>query len=472
MHLGVLTLGFSLSSAHAAPAKEAISLQRLLETVQGYHPKLASANAKGQAAKAYLTSAKGSFDPKLSAGADIRPVGQSRFGSVSAKVSQRTPFWGLSGFAGYQLGWGDFPIYMGDRKTGTLGKLKAGVSLPVLSGGKIDQARADIQQRGLQVSAQQCEIEKVRLDLLQEAANVYWDWVARALEVQIKQELLSVAQARGLALQTRLDNGAVAAIVLLDNQRLIIARESKLIEAERKLNQSGVKMSLFWRDANGDPSLVQASQVPETLGPRGGTHLRDHGLGHHSPQAIDEALARMPELCRLRASIADAQVQVALTRNQRLPSLDLSGYVARYLGDKIPVLPTDVGVGVQFSVALGLRKVTGKWRAAQASLESLMQKRRGMRDKVAASLAKARIERMAAHRQLQIADRKVLLSQDMAKAERAKFEQGASDLILVNLREQALADAQRDRVSAWANLQKSKVQELRAQGLDPLSSSS
>lgn len=462
--------GLLSAPARAQPQEASvIHLQDYLQVVEQHHPKFAQARAKGLVAQAQLLSAKGAYDPKLALDADVRPIGKYSFGSAGLKVSQLTPFWGSSVFAGYGLGWGKFPTYMGDRVTGNWGTFKAGVALPLLAGRKIDDARAQRRRRNFELDGQNCEIEKARLDLLRKAADVYWDWIRQELEMEINQELLAVAQRRKLALQRKLESGAIAAIVVLDNQRLIIDRESKVIEAKRKLEQSAVKMSLYWRDSEGNPVVVPPQRMPEKF-----KHPRTAAMEHPVPfrnssqEDIRQIMGGMPAICALTASIASSKVAVELAKTNRLPRLDLQGYVARYLGDNLPVPPTNLGVVLEFSVPLGMRKATGKMKAQQSKLVVLEQKLRQERDQLLAAQAQARIDLRAASRQLDIAARKVRLSEDMAEAERSKFAQGASDLVLVNLRELALAKSLRDRVEAWANFQKSRVRYFRSIGRDPL----
>lgn len=447
---------------------ERIELPAFLERVLSQHPKLAVARAKGRAAAAKVRGAKGAFDPKLSIDANLQPVGRYENGTVGAKIGWLSPYWGLGGFVDYRLGRGKFPVYQGDRKTSMLGRAKLGMYLPLLAGGRIDDARASVKSSRYQSHRQRCENDEVRLDLLESAATVYWQWVARALEVEIRQSLLTVAKARDAALQARLESGAIAGIVLLDNQRLIIERESKLIEARSKLAKTNIKMSLYWRDASGEPVVVKAEQVPLRFGANDSHSPRSPNSAGPSRQEIDEAMMRLPELCKLAQEIQDAKLAVELARNQRLPELDVKGYASRYFGNDVDFTPTDLGVGLEFRLALGRRKVTGTWRAAQAKLDGLLHEQRRVRDSKRALVQQAQVEVDAAYGLLKIADRRVALSEKMAAAERLKFEQGASDLVVVNLREQALANAQRDRVLAWAKFEQARIAEFRTLGLDPL----
>ena len=60
----------------------------------------------------------------------------------------------------------------------------------------------------------------------------------------------------------------------------------------------------------------------------------------------------------------------------------------------------------------------------------------------------------AAKKQVDLARRQVEAARTLAQAERDKFDEGASDLVIVNLRELAAAEAQRLEVKAMAEYQK------------------
>lgn len=89
----------------------------------------------------------------------------------------------------------------------------------------------------------------------------YWDWVASGQRAKIARELLQLAVDRQKGLEKRAALGEIAGIALVDNQRLIVSRQAKSIEAERKLQQSAIKLSLFFRDPQGTP-LVAPDQLP------------------------------------------------------------------------------------------------------------------------------------------------------------------------------------------------------------------
>lgn len=455
-------------AAQAAARGSSIELETLLNRVLNTHPKLAETKAKARAAKAKIRGAKGAFDPKLAVDAKVTPAGRYENRTVGAKLGWLSPYWGIGGFLDYRLGRGKFPVYQQDKATGSIGRVKAGLSFPILAGRRIGPARAKLQRSRLRLAQQRCVNDQVRLDILERAAKVYWEWVSNALEVAIRRSLLSVAKARDAALNARLESGAIAKIVLLDNQRLIIERESKLIEAQGKLGKTGIKMSLYWRDLAGDPVTVRPDQVPARFDANDPHAPRRPRIEGPSRQEIEDALNRLPGLCKLRQDIAQARLAVDLARNNRLPDLDLQGYASRYFGKDVDFAPTDLGVGVEFRVALGMRKVTGAWRAAHAKLDALLYEQRRVRDQKRALLQQAQVEVQASYGLLEIADRRVVLSAKMAAAERAKFEQGASDLVVVNLREQALANAQRDRVLAWSKFEQARIAAFRALGLDPL----
>ncbi|MCA9582935.1 MAG: TolC family protein, partial [Myxococcales bacterium] len=107
-----------------------------------------------------------------------------------------------------------------------------------------------------------------------------------------------------------------------------------------------------------------------------------------------------------------------------------------------------------FEMPLALRKARGDYRSAQAKVAAQEAKLRGIRDRIAADVRQSHVDVDAALRQLDNARKQVEAARRLAEAERDKFEHGASDLVIVNLREIAAADAARLEIDALAAYQK------------------
>jgi outer membrane protein TolC len=184
---------------------------------------------------------------------------------------------------------------------------------------------------------------------------------------------------------------------------------------------------------------------------------------------IAEAQRNRPEMAILGVEQRKTRIDQKLARNDSLPRLDLTGSVARDLGNGAASLgQTDFAIGVRFELPLLRRKARGNARAARAKLARLRAKERGLRDRVAAEVRMlVRLEQLAQTR-WRLADRRLGTTRRLATAERTRLEQGASDMVTVNLRELAVASAATEAIEARLEVRKVRADLLLARGTSTL----
>lgn len=448
-HLGHAGQPAELPVEEGPARKPPLSLHEVLQSVDETHPKLEEADRKVEAADGKRLGASGAWDPTLKLGLRWAPVGFYQTGMVDATVSQATPLYGLGVFAGYRYGWGNFPVYKGDKETLTGGELRAGAELPLWKDGPIDERRADVSKAKLRQRQADCDRDAARLELRNKAAKAYWNWVAAGQDVRIQETLLAVATTRGKGLVGQAEAGARPEIIVVDNDRLILDRKTKLVSSRQIFESARVALSLFYRDPQQTPILVDPQRLPN-LPPE----MHPEQL---EPEASAERHAQenRPELCSLRLERDVANVDRRLAKNQRGPKLNVQAFVAKDIGQGAPELePVEFGAGVVFEMPLALRKARGEYRAANAEVGRLDAQVRGLTDFVTAEVRAARVTLEAAQKQVELARLQVKAARTLAQAEREKFDEGASDLVIVNLRELASAEAERLEVKALSEYQK------------------
>jgi outer membrane protein TolC len=442
----------------AGPARTPLTLDAVLASVDASHPGLEAADRKVEAAQGRRLAARGAWDPRLLVRGRWAPVGYYDNGQVDALVRQATPVWGIQAYAGYRIGWGDYPIYKGQLETLSAGEVRAGIEVPIWKDGPIDARRAGVAKTRALASAADCERAASRLELGNAAADAYWTWVAAGQEVEIQRDLLGVARERDGRLREQAELGSIPEIVLVDNERLVLDRQAKLVFASRAFAQATLELSLFVRDDQRNPVRADHERVPAAIAPVAvDLPAEDSDIQH--------ALDRRPELCRLRREREAAEVELKLARNQRAPTVNAQGFVAQDFGTGPATLaPTELGVGLFFEMPLALREARGDYRAARAEARRVDAQLRGLADRVAAEVRQSRVDLLAARERVELARRQVEVAETLAAAEREKFRQGASDLVIVNLRELAAADAARLEVEARAAAQKARADYLTATG--------
>lgn len=456
--VGIATLA-GTPSAHAEDPQPPLMLPRVLDAVRASHPGIEAADQGVEKAEAKRFAARGAWDPGVRVSSVWSPVGYYENGQVDTLVRQATPAWGLGLYAGYRVGWGSYPAYYGDLETLSGGEVRAGIDLPLWKDGPIDARRAELRTSRLEADGAVCKRQSAELKLAQQAAAAYWRWVATGLEVQIQRDLLAVAQARDDGLRQQADLGSIPAILVIDNERLVLDRQSKLVDAQQDFSQATVALSLFLRDGDRQPVRVGEARLPPAI--------PDAALSELGPEQsdLDRALGQRPELCRLERERAAAEVRTRLARNQRAPAINVQAFVSRDFGrGPADLAPAEFGAGVTVEMPLLLTKARGDYQAAKAEVQGLSAELRGLRDRVVAEVRRARVDLVATRQQVVIARRQVEVARRLADAEREKLREGASDLVVVNLRELAAADAARLEVEALAAYQQARADYLTALG--------
>ena len=424
-------------------------LDDVIGSVVASYPLLQAAMFGRNIAQGDLLAANGEFDLKLKADTLNMPLGF--YENYRQSVGAEQPlFSGGSVFGGYRLGTGNFPVYYGERDTKLGGEFKAGATIPLAQNRNIDDRRAMLWRSGYGVQAVEPEIQAQLIEFIRSASITYWNWVAAGQNVRIAEELLKNATERNDGLRRRVEQGDIPPIEITDNQRLIVSRRTKLIDARRKFQQSAYKLSLFLRDESGQPRVIDESRLPAVFPPE------DDPARRSLEQDIQSAVASRPELRALTILREQFQIDLAAAQNLYLPQVDAVVVGSQDVGNPANPKKNDKGPfefegGLIASVPLQRRKARGKSQAVEGKLAQLQAKTQFTQDKIVAEVQSASAALNAAFQQLDQARQALDLARQMEAAERRKFDLGDSNLLLVNLREQATADAATTEVDAHLN---------------------
>jgi outer membrane protein TolC len=438
-----------------------LSLEEVLRCVRERHPLLRAAEQERSIASADLLSAEGGFDPTIKARAVTTPVGPYTSDRVEALAEVPTSLWGTRVFAGYRVSRGDFAVYDGKLATGELGEARVGVQVPLWRDGPIDRRRAALRRAEIGIDAAKLGVGQQRIDTVRAAALRYWDWVAAGYRVSVARENLAIAVVRDSALEIRVSHGEIPAFERTENERVTHQRAAQVAGAERAFQSASIELSLFFRAADGTPIRPDASRLPTTF--PAVAPLRA------APRLAEEAaLQRRPELRRVELMQHQAQLDRDLWNNQRKLGLDLVAAGAKDFGAVADarLAKPELELSLLVDVPLWTRNQDGRVQAAEATLARLAYQGRFARDRViadvrdAASAVDMALERIAATR------REVLASKQLVLMERQRFELGEGTLLIVNLREQALVEANLREIDALADYFKALANERAASGDD------
>lgn len=417
-------------------SSEPLTLHEVLTSVEDRYPLLLSERQSVLASEGEEYSARGSFDPKWKTKGQGFPVGYYQYGIVDSYIEQPLYYQGLSVFGGYRLGQGKFPIYYDGYRTNSYGEARVGMSISLLRGGSIDEERAKLWKAQAGVDAAREGLVMTKLDFQRTAANKYWEWVAAAKKLDIAKALLQRAVDRNIAITTRVTRGDIAAVERTDNTRAIVQREQQVVAAERYLTSARLALSLYLRDANGNPVIPSPERVPKAI-------PEPDRLGAQQVENdVARALERRPEIRMYAAKRRQYEVERELAENDALPALDVLVAGAKQFGDGFPQKqPATLEVGVMLEIPLRTRKADGRAAAADARFTAYQLQLRYAKDKITLEVRDAAAGADAAASRLALARRELELARTLEQAEKQRFDMGDSTILFVNLREQTTFDA-------------------------------
>ncbi|MFV1968643.1 MAG: TolC family protein, partial [Pirellulaceae bacterium] len=441
----------------------ALRLQDVIDSVYASHPLLEAAFLSRLIADGELLSSQGAFDLKLKGGGTSGPLGFYKTHRFGAGASQPL-FSGGDIFGGYKIGRGNFQPWFGERETDDGGEFSAGIAIPLAQNRQVDERRSARFRAAYGRDAVEPNIQTRTIAFIWEASYAYWQWVAAGRNNQISRSLLEIAQQRSEGLTIRVDAGDLPRIELTDNQRLIVSRQAALIDAERKLRQSAIKLSLFLRTVGGQPIVPARAQLPAAF-PEAAQVAPEQMDGD-----IQRALPNRPELQLLDFQRLQLEVDLAQARNLYLPAVDAVLFASKDTGraasSKRDKTPFELEASLQVSVPLQRRKARGKIQLIEGKLRQLSAKIRFTQDKIATEVQQVYAARSAAYDRIAKARESLELAHTMEQAERRKFELGDSNLLLVNLRELATADAAKTVLQAMLDYFRSQADYRAAMALD------
>lgn len=393
-------------------------------------------------------AAMGEFDDKLEAYSINQPL--SYYENYRHGVGWKKPLMmGGTAYLGYRLGAGDFEPWYKERETNEGGELKAGFDIPLLQNRAIDPRRTAVRLASLDIQSANPELFQQVLMTQYEAASAYWTWFAAAKQYAISLELMELAEERVNRIKKQIEAGDVARIVGIDNRRLLATRRAKLIESQQKLDSAAIKLSLYYRDPLGRPVRPSADSQPDDF-PSLPTKPIDVAA------EVTRAFTNRPELQILGITEEQIRAELRLAINQRLPELSFGseisqdvGGLASSSGDKQPLI---LEAGLIGTVPVQRRKAIGKAQALRAKLAQVDAKRQLTGDKITNEVQLAATIYDAALRRVEQARLTKDLARQTLDAGEVSFTAGDIDILLLNIYEQAFADAGVEVINAQADL--------------------
>ena len=433
----------SVGGSEAGPGAP-LALEEVLRSVSTQYPPYLAALIERDIAEGRLRGAKGAFDLGTFARVFGNPRGYYESTTLETGVEQFLGIWGATVFGSYRLTGGDtLPDYYSQRTEGG-GEARLGFRLPLLQDGSIDSRRAAVLRARLDKELADPAIRRQQLDFVRAGAVAYHGWLGAGLRLRVAEEILALARDRQDAIRRQIERGLSAPIVATENQQLVVSRELGVVRARRRFEAASLALSMFVRDTRDRPVVPGRERLPDGW--------PEPALPEPVPEddSWRSASERRPEVRQLEMARERSQVDLRLARNALLPRLDAGAEASQGLGDEKykDKGEFELKLGLEFRMPLQRSQARGSVQEAQGRLEQWDRQLGFARDRVMAEISNAHQAWVAAFEQVERARLNAELARALQEVERDRFTQGASDLLALQIREQAAFQARMEELEA------------------------
>jgi outer membrane protein TolC len=433
-------LALLLLETRAADAAEPLTAADVLASSATHYPSIVESLARRRGAEGRVLEADGAFDLVFAADGSSRLSGYYDGSAAKGGVRRNIAPFGARLYADYKLSDGFFPIYEDANYTTDRGAISVGALFSLLRDRDIDDRRFARTDASLSLRAAELDVLLTRIGVQQRALVAYWRWVTAGRTLDVYRNLLLLARDRVAGLEEQVRSGAQASIFLVENRQNITRRETFVTSAARDLRIAANELSMYLRDPDGKPRVPEDSELP----PAPPIATEAPPPTRIAPDTAT-ALARRPELELLRTAIARAENRVALAANSMKPRVDVNVELAQALGSVAEGGPSrdssDARVGVSFSVPLQQRVARGKLQQERAAIDAIVAEQQLQREQIEVEVENIVLDLNIAEDLLRLAAEQVEQTELVRAAEQRRFENGASDFFVVNLREETAANA-------------------------------
>lgn len=406
----------------------ALTEQDVAKSVLTNFPLIQEAELKAESSKGELTSAEGAFDHKLIFKSRNRIEEKYDNQYFETTLERQTAFGGTSLVAGHRQGLGHFPEYDGKYRTSGAGEIFAGLSFPVLRNLKTDEFRTNLKLKQLEKKQAELEAYLKKMVYLHKALSLYYKWILETQKLKINRSIFDLAQKRHDMIDRKFKAGDIERIKVTDNQRAIDKRSGDIVKNEIELNRVRAQLAVFLRDEHGNPLPIPLETNPEFI------------LQKDERLLSTADISQNPQMKILDLEKDKLKLESIFFDQSRLPGLNLELLGAKELSPNDPYDPERLQVAVKFDFPLENRKAEGKSVAYSYKVQAIDKNRLYLESELFQQLTFFIKASSDSKMRWEITTKEFEGSKKMAQAEKNRWSQGASDLFIVNLREQDVAD--------------------------------
>ncbi|WP_408097631.1 TolC family protein [Peredibacter sp. HCB2-198] len=427
------------------PVYGAISPALVKDSALKYHPTVIAALEKMRAGEEAVRGARGAFDTRVVS--DYKRQTKHDWNSTVSRTFLEKPLRVANSkiYAGSEQisnANGKFsPVYNTGNpvSTGQVGNYSVlGLKLSLWKNLLLDPDRARFKNAKFDAKMARAEKTLTDLDIGRLGQLAYWEWVTANKVKNVYEELLKNGETRNEYLLDRNAKGDIAKIIVTENEQYVANRKGSLQSAKERLLRAEFALSLFYRDENGEPIIPSSTEVYEDYPSKLATLMENLDLN----SSIDELMNKRPDLKNLALRVEKSDVDLELARQDLKPQIDVTTEYFQRTEANITMPRDYLMVMAQINVPIERNLGNGNIAAARArKMVAQSEMKLGQQSYKFEVMAL----RQSLHLRLeQVAQSEIEFSKakELVASETYKFKSGGGNLYLVNLREEAQANAE------------------------------
>lgn len=387
--------------------------------------------------------------------------------TYNASLSQTLPWAGARVSADFNNGRQETSNSFATLNPSYSSNLRLNYTQPLLAGLKTDNQRAAVETQQIQGQISGIQLDARIENIRSQVRSAYWALRAAIDQIEIQRQ--NLAQARELLEQNRIrvSLGTMSELQVVQAEAQVASAEQALLNAEVQWRNRELAFKSLLVSGPQDPlfqATVNPTELPEVDEP-------DVNI----QAAIERAMEQRTDLRQQRQQRQISELEMAVTRNNTLPSLDLSaGYSLRGVGGDLyersglggeaeliakggymdgleSIWDRDTptwNVSLNFSYPIGNQAAKANLERAQLQLRQTDLALRSQELAVVTQVTDAGLAVTDTYLQLQAARRSREVAERSAEIELKRFEVGAATNYEVMLAQNTLTSARLSELQA------------------------
>jgi outer membrane protein TolC len=425
------------------PAFSALSPSVVKDSALKFHPTVLAAIERMRAGELAVTGARGAFDTRVVS--DYKRQTKHPWNTTLSRTQIEKPLRLANSkiYAGTEQisnpnGFLSPLYHTGNPTTQTGNYSLLGFKVSLWRNFLMDPSRAHLKNAKFGAKIAKGEKQLTELDIARLSQLAYWEWVTAKKVKNVYEELLKNSEVRAEYLNARSKKGDIAQIIVTENEQYVASRKGSLQAAIERHLRAEFGLSLFNRDDKGEPVLSIADESYEDFPANLGVLLENLDLNSD----IDELMKRRPDLKNLALNVALTETDLEMAQQDLKPQVDVTTEYFQRTKEHPDMRRDYLMVIAQVSVPIERNLGNGNIGAARARrmvAEREMSYGQQTYKFEVMALRKALLLQLEQVKQSEIEYTK---AKELTASEAYKFKTGGGNLFLVNLREEAQANAE------------------------------